>query len=976
MLLFRPSAFGSLWRTFLAYTAPFYSKRYLARILSTFLCSVAVVIRPFSRMGGSTAFLVLALKELVFSVQENLAQQLENTVLNISGALVGIALSTLAKFIASRYPPGSANGRAVCAVFLVVISFFAGLAKSRLPRLQLSTRISCFVSVWILTQNIGAPSRVLSDSGHFLWITLTAAIISLFSLIFVMILIRWKSTSFEQEVANTFALLHQSLSFALKMSFTELPPSDDDKSQYRTLHSQLLARCIKLNDNYSQAAFEVRIGRLSLRSIKPMVGIIEHLRRELAWGMSLTTKTGTHKYGLRSGDVSPGSPVTPSHGPLAYTIGPQALSVGQSILCAMSCVQDTILLAYQHTPPSHPSEESTTVKTVIPGKSDDAWVPAQLQRIHDVNQRLLQARDQARSLLQELFEDLRMADRVARNRVHTHRPTHTGAVAMIALLQMAQEMRHALRIAEHLVRQYAEPHSYIWLPRISLAWLGVPPGLVITEEQTVIPREVNQELHEDQMNVPRAERRQGIAERRFAMVRARSDELHNRQQKTTVRTGIGKVVTTFWTTLFWLWSNDDMLKLRVKLWHFHRSLKNSSHLRHAIKNAVGVALLSFPAFLPDSSGGPRWFEGVHGQWMVISYLWVLETNTGATWRTGYLRILGTIMGAVYGYVAWVIFHANPYGLVALVTLADIPITWWITQTTLGPMAVPASVTLPPIMFVQYVTPDMTVSVSRLALLRALMIGAGMIAALLMNSLVFPRHCRVIFLSDTGRTLRLLSDLYMILSHDMFHVKHLFSREEHYKTLKLELEIRNALYRLSSLIATMRNEFGLLPKPLRHYQRVVVVMQKFLDLLTGLRKIRENIPRKQAVADVFRERREFMSCVCITLFACQHAFQAREPLPQFLPSARHAFEMLEAHIYESLVNHQASEPHAMGLSLVYAFAEQEVMRNMISVLEELLDLTGSLFGASTWLLSDSYQSMHQDPGETLHGWYSTFKWEEV
>lgn len=24
---------------------------------------------------------------------------------------------------------------------------------------------------------------------------------------------------------------------------------------------------------------------------------------------------------------------------------------------------------------------------------------------------------------------------------------------------------------------------------------------------------------------------------------------------------------------------------------------------------------------------------------VISYLWVLETNTGATWRTGYLRIV-------------------------------------------------------------------------------------------------------------------------------------------------------------------------------------------------------------------------------------------------------------------------------------------------------------------------------------------------
>ena len=62
-----------------------------------------------------------------------------------------------------------------------------------------------------------------------------------------------------------------------------------------------------------------------------------------------------------------------------------------------------------------------------------------------------------------------------------------------------------------------------------------------------------------------------------------------------------------------------------------------------------------------------------------------------------------------------------------------------------------------------------------------MISAGMVAALLMNSLVFPRHCRVrnsvksrpctqaltpaqvFFLSDTSRTLGLLTDLYLALS---------------------------------------------------------------------------------------------------------------------------------------------------------------------------------------------------------------------
>lgn len=102
---------------------PFKSRRSLGRILSTFLCCLAVVIRPYSRLGGNYAFLVLALKELVFSVQENFSQQLELTILNVMGALFGIGFSTLAKYIASLYPVDDGRGRAVCAVFLVAICF-------------------------------------------------------------------------------------------------------------------------------------------------------------------------------------------------------------------------------------------------------------------------------------------------------------------------------------------------------------------------------------------------------------------------------------------------------------------------------------------------------------------------------------------------------------------------------------------------------------------------------------------------------------------------------------------------------------------------------------------------------------------------------------------------------------------------------------------------------------------------------------
>ncbi|PCH39251.1 hypothetical protein WOLCODRAFT_167862 [Wolfiporia cocos MD-104 SS10] len=160
------------------------------------------------------------------------------------------------------------------------------------------------------------------------------------------------------------------------------------------------------------------------------------------------------------------------------------------------------------------------------------------------------------------------------------------------------------------------------------------------------------------------------------------------------------------------WSLPWMLRARIRLATAHRAIVHSTHLRHAMKNAVGVALLSLPAFMSPDSTGRKWFESWHGQWMVISYVWVLETNTGATWRAGYLRLAGTVLAAIYAYVTWLICHSNPFGLTVLVTAADLPLTWMITKTTLTPLAVPAAVALPIIIFAQYVNPDTTNSVIR------------------------------------------------------------------------------------------------------------------------------------------------------------------------------------------------------------------------------------------------------------------------
>ena len=117
----------------------------------------------------------------------------------------------------------------------------------------------------------------------------------------------------------------------------------------------------------------------------------------------------------------------------------------------------------------------------------------------------------------------------------------------------------------------------------------------------------------------------------------------------------------------------------------------------------------------------------------------------------------------------------------------------------------------------------------LASYRAAMIAAGIVAALIVNTVLWPRHCRVLFLESTSQTLGLLSQLYLMLgrsvhlalvcfihiliviaSRDLFLRSLSYHPRDHRKLVKLELHIRNSLSRLSALIVTMDDELSLMP----------------------------------------------------------------------------------------------------------------------------------------------------------------------
>lgn len=95
---------------------------------------------------------------------------------------------------------------------------------------------------------------------------------------------------------------------------------------------------------------------------------------------------------------------------------------------------------------------------------------------------------------------------------------------------------------------------------------------------------------------------------------------------------------------------------------------------------------------------------------------------------------------------------NPYGLVALATAASVPISYGILFTDVAPMAVVTGITLPPIMFIQYLGEAGGQSTFRIAWERFVDIEIGIAAAVLLGSWLWPIHARVQYFRNVSDTL--------------------------------------------------------------------------------------------------------------------------------------------------------------------------------------------------------------------------------
>lgn len=188
-----------------------------------------------------------------------------------------------------------------------------------------------------------------------------------------------------------------------------------------------------------------------MKSIRPLIGIVEHLRRELAWGMStaqrpkvspkstpMTTMPASSRFNSpmasRRNSFS-NSPTLPFHAPLVSyeriieAIEAPAFVLGHALVGAMRAVELVIIAAF---------DQDTRTYSAPAGRPASTSLKYAL---HTAEKELVRARDEAREKLGHAFDEMDLEARGQGRNVKYPKRVLDGSLIMIALLQVRRSLR-------------------------------------------------------------------------------------------------------------------------------------------------------------------------------------------------------------------------------------------------------------------------------------------------------------------------------------------------------------------------------------------------------------------------------------------------------------------------------------------------------------------------------------------------------
>ncbi len=620
-------------------------------LFANFCLSILIVIRPVSSWVGRFSFLSVAYLHLFFypAATLTIGAQIETVVLCTLGAAIGLGLSFLAVWGAIELHGDQTtsaylthDSRAVVGVALSVIAFATAFIQSSLPRLRQPARIALFDAIWCLT----AQHTVLSGS-IFLELFIPALFAAVVSLIASFLF-------FPQTSNRTLAVLLVRQLDELDQAITKgvqafLLKDHKAAKESTALQEEMLSRLSQIRSRFRETTYELTYSRVRTQEYQRMVPVLEHMQGWISCGFPLhklkvivedppaSSMTATSSAEASSSDESsqegqeqeqererPEAPISKDSETVA-SLKPIMVSLLEAIRASLRIARDNteLTLGYHLSKDRDGRWTTKIVASSLLGLFGDVSSEEKASAIAErgflaCRMKLNQTIDAAKANLKTCT--LHLVDPFLSEFAHTSATvgnekkgteaaevTYASGLLVTSLLELAQECATLLRLSQaHLHMRRSQPHRRLQLPALSIGtWLGSEEGR----------RDNLYTLISDRSMLHRTVSRNSGTAAEGAEVDAELDELyaHNAQVTPTgagvptahahsSRTAQVEEPLHFWHAAT---RRPVVMRVRFVVSRVVRWVRHSKDLRFALKMAVGLALLTLPAWLPGSPRG--WF---------------------------------------------------------------------------------------------------------------------------------------------------------------------------------------------------------------------------------------------------------------------------------------------------------------------------------------------------------------------------------
>ena len=173
-------------------------------------------------------------------------------------------------------------------------------------------------------------------------------------------------------------------------------------------------------------------------------------------------------------------------------------------------------------------------------------------------------------------------------------------------------------------------------------------------------------------------------------------------------------------------------RLRYRLWAILHRLQGFE-TRFALKVAITTSLLSVPAWLSQSRG---WWNNNESWWAVV-VVWVMShPRVAGNFQDLVTRALLGVLGAIWGGLAYGAGKGNPYVMAAFAAIYMVPMMYRYTQSSHPRSGIVGCISFV-VVSLSAKTADGLPSVVQIAWTRGLAFAIGVVAAVVVNWILWP-----------------------------------------------------------------------------------------------------------------------------------------------------------------------------------------------------------------------------------------------